>query len=185
MKETDSLNINDKILVFSLSNKKDILSKKTLFQKDEDSEEFAISIGQVKEIISYETGITRMPGRPNYVIGILNLRGETIPIMDLGYRLNYEIDYTTSKIVIVYIHGEKVGLIVQSVKDVLEYDEDEELEDAPYKEGLDFVVGIVKKHEYNNIEDEELKQVLNTRVITLLDAEKIIKEEDTKYTLVD
>lgn len=185
MKETNNIYMNNKILVFSLSNKKDLLSQKTLYQKGNDSEEFAINISQVKEIISYETGITRMPGKPNYVIGIMNIRGETVPIMDLGYRLNYEIDYPTSKIIIVYMHGEKVGLIVQTVKDVLDFNDNEELEDAPYKEGLDFVVGIVKKHEYNNSEDEKLKQVVNTRVITLLDAEKIIKEEDTKYDLID
>lgn len=182
MSEKNDVYINDKILVFSLANKKDDISKKTMGDKDE--EEYALNIGQVREIINYEPNITRMPGRPNYVIGIMNIRGETISIMDLGYRLNYDIDCNKAKIIIVYIHGEKVGLIVQSVKDVLFINE-EEYEEAPYQEGIDFVKGIVKKYEYDSDEEEHSRKVIKTRVITVLDADKIIKPEDAKYELID
>ncbi|MBQ3420705.1 MAG: purine-binding chemotaxis protein CheW [Romboutsia sp.] len=173
--------LNDKILVFSLSNKKDEVSHK--IGEDNDEEEYALNIGQVREIINYDSNITRMPGRPNYIVGIKNIRGETVSIMDLGYRLNYEVDYKQAKIVIAYVHGEKVGLIVQSVKDVLFIDENE-CEAAPYREGIDFVKGIIKKYEYDS-DDIDSRKVKKTRVITILDADKIIKEEDTKYELVD
>lgn len=173
--------LNNKILVFSLSSKKDDLSKKV--SKSHDEEEYGLKISQVIEIINYEDSITRMPGRPNYIVGVMNIRGDTIAVIDLGYRMNYETVLEKSKIIIVTIHGEKVGLIVQSVQDVITIDEAQELEDAPYKEGIDFVIGLIKKNE--EIKDEKSNRGSESRIVTLLDAEKIIKPEDTKYELID
>ncbi len=49
------------------------------------SEEYAVTIAQVKEIIRYG-GATRLPNTPEHLEGIINLRGKVIPVVDLGKR---------------------------------------------------------------------------------------------------
>ena len=101
--------------------------------------------------------------------------------MDLAYRLNHTIDYKKSKIIITYKNNEKIGLIVQSVKDVVEYF-DSEVEPTPGND-VAFVTGLIKKE----IDVEEANGTVSkkTRVLTILDTDKIINDEDTKFELVD
>lgn len=172
MKTVDNLN---KAVVFTLNVKKDLIAADAITE-----EEYALNISQIREIINYETP-TRLPGRPNYIMGVLNVRGEIIPLLDLGYRLNHDIDYAKAKIIITYKNSEKIGLIVQSVRDVIDY-YDSEVEPTPSAE-VSFVTGLVKK----DITTEEANGTVTkkTRVLTILDTDQIIKDEDTKFELVD
>ncbi len=84
------------------------------------SEEFGVDILKVQEIIRM-VEITQVPQAPSYVEGVINLRGRVIPIIDLRKRLNLELremDKNT-RIVVVDIGGNIMGMIVDSVSEVL------------------------------------------------------------------
>lgn len=85
-----------------------------------DGEEFGVSIMDVKEIIRM-TNITRLPKTPKFIEGVINLRGEVLPVVNLRKRFDAADDSVTdsTRIVIVEIEGEQVGLIVDSVSEVL------------------------------------------------------------------
>ncbi len=84
------------------------------------SEFYGVDIGDVREIIRMQT-VTRGPGAPPYVEGIINLRGQVIPVVDLRKRLELAVGEQTndSRIVWVTINGQDVGVIVDAVTEVL------------------------------------------------------------------
>jgi purine-binding chemotaxis protein CheW len=89
-----------------------------------DKETFGIEIRYVMEIIGIQA-ITEMPEMPDYIKGIINLRGRIIPVMDvrLRFRKNPR-DYDDRTCVIVTdFDGVWVGLVVDSVSEVLTIDE--------------------------------------------------------------
>ncbi len=84
------------------------------------SEEFGVDILKVQEI-NRMVDITRVPQAPHYVEGVINLRGKVIPIVDLRKRFNLEekeYDKNT-RIVVVDISGNIMGMVVDSVSEVL------------------------------------------------------------------
>jgi len=84
------------------------------------SEEFGVDILKVQEI-NRMVEITRVPQAPPYVEGVINLRGKVIPIVDLRKRFNMEekeYDKNT-RIVVVDISGTIMGMVVDSVSEVL------------------------------------------------------------------
>ena len=84
------------------------------------AEYYGVDIGDVREIIRMQS-ITRIPGAPDYVEGVINLRGKVVPVLDLRKRLNRRIDEQTkeSRIVVVNIGSADVGVIVDAVTEVL------------------------------------------------------------------
>lgn len=84
------------------------------------SESYAVDISMVREIIQPQI-ITRVPGTPPAVEGVINLRGSVIPVVDLRKRFQLEhIERTkTTRIVVVGCKGHNVGVIVDSVAEVL------------------------------------------------------------------
>jgi len=85
------------------------------------NEEFGINIMNVQEIIRLNH-ITNVPGAPDYVKGVVNLRGNVLPVIDLRRRFELEDrDLTDSdRIVVVTYQGKATGLIVDSVSEVLQ-----------------------------------------------------------------
>ena len=85
-----------------------------------DKEEYAVSILQVQEI-KRMTEITRVPHAPEYIKGVINLRGSVLPVIDLKKRLNLTLaDYNDStRIIIVKVDELSVGIIVDAVSEVL------------------------------------------------------------------
>ena len=83
-------------------------------------EEYAIDILQVQEIVMM-TEITRMPRAPRFIEGIVNLRGQMIPIIDMRKRFDMGTSEHTqdTRIIIVDIGQEIVGMIVDGVRDVI------------------------------------------------------------------
>jgi purine-binding chemotaxis protein CheW len=83
-------------------------------------EEFGVNIMQVQEIIRMPD-ITRIPRSPEYVKGVINLRGKIIVVMDLDKRFGMnETEMTEeSRIVVVDINGTIIGLVVDSVSEVI------------------------------------------------------------------
>ncbi len=113
-------------------------------------EEFAVAIEHVS-IIERMKRITRLPQTPTHVEGVVNLRGEVIPVISLRKRLGMpprELDDETRIIILQSAQG-KVGLIVDAVTKVTEV-VSEEIEPAPTLIGnvsVQYIVGVVKQDE--------------------------------------
>ncbi|MDP1044914.1 chemotaxis protein CheW, partial [Klebsiella pneumoniae] len=82
-------------------------------------EEYGLDILRVQEIRSYEAP-TRVANAPAFVKGVVNLRGVIVPILDLRLRLGQAAEYNGFTVVIVLnVAGRVVGIVVDSVSDVL------------------------------------------------------------------
>ena len=98
-------------------------------------EEYGIGILKIKEIIGMMP-ITTVPQTPEYVKGVINLRGKVIPVLDLRLRFGMrEVEYTDRTcIIVVEIDGTLstmiIGIVVDSVSEVLNI-KGEDIEDAP------------------------------------------------------
>jgi purine-binding chemotaxis protein CheW len=104
-------------------------------------EEYAVDILRVQEIRSYERP-TRMARVPAFVLGVINLRGIIVPVMDLRLRLGLSSpNYDAFTSVIVLNLGDRVvGVVVDSVSDVITL-KDEQIRPAP-----DFTAGPSGQH---------------------------------------
>lgn len=104
----------------------------TFFLADE---EYAVSIQKVKEIIEYTT-VTKVPKVPRWIRGVINLRGNVVPVVDLALRFGLEERPVTktSCIVIVEIQQETestvMGVIADAVNQVIELNA-EDIEEPP------------------------------------------------------
>ncbi len=116
-----------------------------------DNEEYGIGILKIKEIIGMMP-ITTVPQTPEFVKGVINLRGKVIPVMDLRLRFGMDaIDYTERTcIIVVEIEGgggtAQIGIVVDAVSEVLNI-KGEEIEDTPTfgtKLNIDYILGMAK-----------------------------------------
>lgn len=84
------------------------------------SENYGIEIMKVKEIRCYEA-VTKIANAPDYVKGVMNLRGDIVPILDLRLKFNVgEALYNEFTIVIMVVVAERiVGIVVDAVSDVI------------------------------------------------------------------
>jgi purine-binding chemotaxis protein CheW len=92
-------------------------------------EEFGIEISRVIEIIRPQK-VTHFPGVPVYVSGVFNLRGSVIPLIDMRKRLNVKPIPNKEKVLIVKLHNGRIGLLVDSVSEILTI-EDKEVSSPP------------------------------------------------------
>ncbi|WP_019960150.1 chemotaxis protein CheW [Woodsholea maritima] len=83
-------------------------------------EHYAVDIMSVREIKGW-TETTRLPNQPDYVRGVINLRGSVLPIIDLSRRLGGGFTEASQRhvIVIVAVKNRLVGLLVDAVSDIL------------------------------------------------------------------
>ncbi|MFH2065186.1 MAG: chemotaxis protein CheW [Pseudomonadota bacterium] len=88
-------------------------------------EEYGLEINYVKEVVGLQK-ITAMPDVPRYIKGIINLRGQVIPIMDARARFNLSEKAYNDRtcVVVIDVDTTYLGLIVDEVKDVLEIPEE-------------------------------------------------------------
>lgn len=112
-------------------------------------EEYGIEILSVQEIRGWES-MTEIPNQPNYVKGVINLRGTVVPVIDLRLRFQLpKVDYSELTVVIIVKvqigDGEKImGIVVDAVSDVYNLSKDAvtiapdigETENKPFIEGL-------------------------------------------------
>jgi len=129
-------------------------------------EEFAVEVTQVREIMRMEE-ITRMPKSPNFVEGIINLRGQIIAVVELAKRLNLEIGEKSSDTRIIVVEAEdiKVGMIVDAVSEVLRVSADT-MEPSPtlaIDVSATYLQGVVKQ---------------DNRLIILLDLTKVLSLQE-------
>jgi len=108
-------------------------------------EHYGLEILRVQEIKGY-TGVTRIPNTPDYVKGVLNLRGTIVPIVDLRMKFGMTPeDYNKKTVIIVLeVQGRIMGIIVDAVSDVMSI-ASKDIQAAPEFGGsvdLGFVSGI-------------------------------------------
>jgi purine-binding chemotaxis protein CheW len=114
-------------------------------------EEYGIGILKIKEIIGMMS-ITTVPQTPDFVKGVINLRGKVIPVIDLRLRFGMDsIDYTERTcIIVVEIEGSagsvQIGIVVDAVSEVLNVNE-KDVEETPTfgaKLNTDYILGMAK-----------------------------------------
>ncbi len=138
-------------------------------------EEYGIGILKIKEIIGMML-ITTVPQTPDFVKGVINLRGKVIPVIDLRLRFGMEpIDYTERTcIIVVEVLGQndtvQIGIVVDTVSEVLNIKNDE-VEDTPAfgtRLNTEYILGMAKMEGGVKIL-LDIDKVLNTDEITELE----------------
>lgn len=92
---------------------------------------FGLDINAIREIRAWSP-VTRVPGVPSYIAGMANLRGQILPVIDLAARLGWGSTQVSERhaIIVVQIGAQMVGLIVESVSDLVQVPADS-LQQAP------------------------------------------------------
>ena len=113
-----------------------------------ENETYGINVMQVQEILRYSE-IAAVPGAPDYVLGIINLRGNVVTVIDTRARFGLMPAEITDNSRIVIIEAEKqvIGILVDSVAEVV-YLKKSEIEDAPYvgtEESSQFIQGVTNR----------------------------------------
>ena len=86
------------------------------------NEEYGIDILQVQEILKVPK-ITKLPKSRSHIMGVIDLRGKVIPIIDLGKKFGIIADLSnSSRTIVVDIDGKRVGLAIDSVSHVIKVD---------------------------------------------------------------
>lgn len=131
-----------------------------------DQEEFGLDIQSIQEI-NRMVEITRVPNSPEFVSGVINLRGKVIPIIDLRKRFGFpskESDRNT-RIIVVELSGMVVGFVVDSVSEVLRIPKN--ITEPPPSIvagiGSEYITAVAK---------------LENRLLILLDLERILKDKE-------
>ncbi|WP_406042078.1 chemotaxis protein CheW [Succinimonas sp.] len=110
-----------------------------------DKEVYGINVMQVQEVLRYSE-IAPVPGSPDYVLGIINLRGNVVTVIDTRMRFGIEPMEVTdsSRIVIIEAGGQVVGILVDSVAEVVDLSVDD-IDPAPNigtEESAQFIKGV-------------------------------------------
>jgi purine-binding chemotaxis protein CheW len=130
------------------------------------NEKYGINVMQVQEVLRV-TEIAPVPGAPSYVLGIINLRGNVVTVIDT--RLRFGLESTTmddsTRIVIIEAEDQVVGILVDSVAEVVDL-QTSDIESAPNvgtEESSKFIQGVASH-------DSEL--------LILVDLNKLLTDEE-------
>lgn len=131
-----------------------------------DNESYGINVMQVQEVLRYSE-IAPVPGAPNYVLGIINLRGNVVTVIDTRDRFGLQsVEVTDStRIVIIEADEQVVGILVDAVAEVV-YLKQSEIETAPNVGNDDtarFIQGVCHK---------------NDELLILVELEKMMSDEE-------
>ncbi len=114
------------------------------------NEEYGLEILKVRDIMGLQD-ITPIPQTPDFIKGVINIRGKVIPVIDLRLKFNMPpVDYTKETcIVVVDVDSLLIGLIVDTVSEVVDIKEDD-IEPPPsfgQKVDIGFILGMAKSKE--------------------------------------
>lgn len=136
-------------------------------------ETYGIDISCVQEIIRMQP-VTRVPRTPQFVEGVINLRGRIIPVIDLRKRFGLPLAEATgsSRIMVVEVGAVVVGLIVDSVSEVLRLPQENIEPTPPIVSGVDtaYLRGVGK---------------WNDRLVILLDVAKVLRESEYRELMAE
>ncbi len=132
------------------------------------AELYGVEISRVHEIIRLQS-VTKVPRSPIFVEGVINLRGKVIPVVDLRRRFGLPTaDHTrASRIVVVELGDQVVGIVVDGVSEVLRVNTASVEPPSPVVAGLDseYLHGIAK---------------LSDRLVILLDLDRILVRDERR-----
>jgi purine-binding chemotaxis protein CheW len=132
------------------------------------AELYGVEISRVHEIIRLQT-VTRVPRAPSFVEGVINLRGKVIPVVDLRRRFGLvSAEHTrASRIVVVEIGDQVVGIVVDGVSEVLRVNGATIEPPSPVVASLDseYIHGIAK---------------LPERLVILLDLDRVLARDERR-----
>jgi purine-binding chemotaxis protein CheW len=145
-------------------------TKKAYLSFELNGEIFALTVNNVLEVLENQK-LTKIPNAPFYIKGVINFRGEILPVVDTRTKFNMpEKEMDKKSVIIVFdieLTAKKlfIGGIVDAVKDVIEISEEEikPVPDMGSKYNSDFIVGMIKKDE---------------KFIMLLKIEKVFSTEE-------
>jgi len=131
-----------------------------------DGETYGINVMQVQEVLRYSE-IAPVPGAPSYVLGIINLRGNVVTVIDTRHRFGLADGEVTdnTRIVIIETDNHVIGIMVDSVAEVV-YLKQSEIETAPNvgnDESARFIQGVCHK---------------NDELLILIDLNKLLTNEE-------
>ena len=131
-------------------------------------EEYGVDILAVREIRGW-TPVTRIPQSPHYVLGVLNLRGAIVPVIDLRLRFGLtreEYDATTVTVIIT-VAGRQFGVVVDAVSDVIDVVSDalRPVPDMGTTVDTEYLKGLTS---------------IGDRMVLLLDADKLLQPQDAQ-----
>ena len=133
-----------------------------------DSEIYGLEILKVREIVAM-MHISRVPLVPNYVKGVINLRGKVIPVIDIRLKFDMEdVDYTEhTTIIIVDIEELSVGFIVDETSEVVKIDKSNLMPPPKFGTGIDtsFLKSMAKTEE---------------NITMIVDLEKLFSSDEIK-----
>ena len=148
-----------------------LTAEKQLVLFDLESGHYAIDSRNVREIIRMQV-ITKVPGAPPSVEGVLNLRGKVTPVLDLRKRLGLPVSNESqgTRIVVVEVEGQDVGLIVDGVSEVLRIPLSviEPPSTIVVAAETDYIIGVAK---------------LDTKLVILLDIGRLLVGGDRRMPL--
>ncbi len=129
-------------------------------------ETYGVNVMQVQEVLRYSE-VAPVPGAPTYVLGIINLRGNVVTVIDTRHRFGLSPGELTDNTRIVIIEADKhvVGILVDSVAEVV-YLRQSEIENAPNvgnEESAKFIQGVCHK---------------NNELLILIELDKMITDEE-------
>lgn len=129
-------------------------------------EEYGVDVHEVRSIERIQP-ITRVPGAPSFVKGVINLRGSVTPIIELRGRLGFESEEygDQTRIIVVGVDDLEIGLIVDSCNDVVDVPQGA-IEPPPSVVGginASYLDGVAK---------------IDNRLFILLNLSKVLKEEE-------
>lgn len=111
------------------------------------NEEYGIDILQVQEILKLPR-VTKLPKSKPYIMGVIDLRGKVLPIVDLSKRFGIDSNRDTenSRAIVVNISGKRVGLGIDSVSHVIKVGANDIEPPPPVVRGISgkYIVGIAK-----------------------------------------
>jgi purine-binding chemotaxis protein CheW len=130
------------------------------------NEAYGVDVEIIESIIKMQE-ITRLPHAPSFIVGVTNLRGAVVPILDLRKRFGMEFQKATrdTRIIIVNMNETNIGMVVDAVTQVVQISTDS-IEPPPQMavtENSAFIKGIAK---------------LDNLLIILLDLKKVLSIED-------
>ncbi|TGC11592.1 chemotaxis protein CheW [Methanolobus halotolerans] len=152
-------------LLFDGTNTSDDLLQLVIFQLG--GEEFGVEIIKVQEIIRMPE-ITHIPQSPDFVEGVIHLRGRIIVVANLGKRFNLNLKDVdeNSRIIVVEIENNVVGMVVDSVNEVLRIPKSN-VEPAP-----DLVLSQISRDYLNGVGK------VDDRLLILLDLARVLTLEE-------
>uniref|UniRef100_A9AB19 CheW protein n=1 Tax=Methanococcus maripaludis (strain C6 / ATCC BAA-1332) TaxID=444158 RepID=A9AB19_METM6 len=132
------------------------------------SNEYCLRVTGVREVLKLQD-ITSIPNTPSYIVGVTNIRGEIMPIIDLRKKLNLFDDAGDEDdeklVMVVEIDGVPIGILVDSVSDVMQISSEqiEDIEGIKKNASGEYIEGIAK---------------IGNRLIIILDIKNLIDPQE-------